>query len=92
MPDEETLSLFAKLTAEMTAISAVVSELLVTECENSKNPSAHLNTVFKNVKEYLDASPFGSDWNAKTKQMASWARMRAELIFLRTQAVVAKRG
>lgn len=82
-PDQDTMQLIAKLTADMNGIGIVVSELLAADCQSAENPNEHMREIAAKVGEFLNGAPFGPDPNAQ--QMTAWARHRAELILLHAQ-------
>jgi hypothetical protein len=89
MPDQETLAFIGKLTAEISAIALVVSELLAAQCQAAPDPTtARLRELEKRIQEFLARNAFGPD-SQNARQMQTWAAHRAEVIFRGAQTRLA---
>jgi len=94
--DQHTLELLAKINAEITALSLVVSEVMAEQCRTGfsgrplgRKPTAKLESIAANINQFLDKLPFTPDW--QREQMKAWTRDRVELVISRARERLAGR-
>ena len=79
MSEQEILKQIAKLTADMTAVALVTSEVLAAHCRNTPHPLSELSRIDGHCQNFLKAAMPGSGQNAA--QMVQWLQERVSLIF-----------